>query len=382
MKKRKICFVYTEWASRPDQKYGGVGYYRCVNPAKAISDRYDAKVFGKDLALPGETTEEMWTRLYSEYDAVVVKAVDSEMGAAAACFFAKHFGKRLILDLDDNYIEVRPDQPGYADYHAGSQKRAIHQALLSQVDGLIVSTKPLADFYADRVRKVYGQDIPVFVAPNFTDPNDWPEPKRPRRKVIGYAGSITHNADLATVMPTLARMMRSHGDWHFEVLGGVRSEDIPTVFKDFDELTIRRVHIKNGTPSWKGYPELLRDQRWNVGIAPLVDDEFNRGKSHIKWMEYSMCGIATLASEVYPYSEPINGTPTVEHGRTGLLFKDSKGFEQHLCSLMEDGKMRDEMAREARAAVIGSWGPADHSEEWHKAIETVCNSPTRPINWG
>ena len=353
-----------------------------MNPAKALKGIYGTDVFGSDLAKPGETTETMWERIYSEYDAVVVKAVDNERAAGAMCFFAKHYGKRLILDLDDNYIEVRPDQPGYEPYHPGSQKRAIHQALLSQVDGLITSTKPLADFYRDRMAKVYGQDLPTFVAPNFTDPDGWPEPKRPRRKVIGYAGSITHNADLATVMPTLARMMRSHGDWHFEVLGGVRSEDIPTVFRDFDPLTFRRVHIKNGTPSWAGYPELLRDQRWNVGLAPLIDDEFNRGKSHIKWMEYSMANVATLASDVYPYSEPVNGTPVVEHGKTGLLFKDSASFEHHLCSLMEDGKMRDEMAKNARAAVLGRWGSADHLEEWHKAIETVCNSPTRPINWG
>lgn len=382
MKRRKICYIYTDWAHRPDHRYGGVGYYRAVKPAEALRKWYDVDVFGEDLRTLGKDNREIWQHVFTKYDCVVIKQVDNEIGAGVLAFFSEYYGKPILLDVDDNYVEVRPDQPAYEVYHKGSQKRAIFHALLASVRGLMTSTKPLADFYAKRVKDIYGKELPTFVAPNCTDPKDWPEPKRPRRHVIGYAGSITHNSDLRLVIPSLAKLMRNRPDWHLEILGSVKGEDIPELFGEFDEITYRRVHIKGGTQSWKGYPELLRDQRWNVGLAPLVDDEFNRGKSHIKWMEYAMCGIPTLASRVYPYSEPIGGVPTVEDGKTGMLFSNAEEFEHKLCSLMENGKMRDEMAREATGAVKENWTYERHSGEWHEAIEAICNSPTPPTSLG
>jgi glycosyltransferase involved in cell wall biosynthesis len=376
----KICYIYTDWALRPDKKYGGVGYYRVIKPAQYLSKFYDVDVYGENIKTLGKTPEEMWINIYSKYDVVIVKAVDNEIAAGMMMFYARHFNKHVILDLDDNYIEVRKDQPASQVYYPGSQKRSIFQALLSLVDGLIVSTQPLADFYKDRIKKIYGDDLPVFVAPNCADPDDWKLPTRWRKKVIGYAGSITHNSDLALVMPSIAKLMKENKDWYLELLGCIKSEQIPEAFKDFDEDTFRRVQIKNGTSSWKGYPALLCKQRWTVGLAPLIDDEFNRGKSHIKWMEYALAGIPTLASKVYPYSEPILGTDVIKHGETGLLFEDSASFEQHLCSLMNDAKLRTKIVESARSFIQQNWSYKDHIGKWHTAIETICNSPIRQIS--
>src|SRR5258706_9442943 len=42
-----------------------------------------------------------------------------------------------------------------------------------------------------------------------------------------------------------------------------------------------------------------------IGIAPLLDDQFNRHKSCIKYYEYAMSGAVTLASHVVPYSTEV-----------------------------------------------------------------------------
>lgn len=378
--KPKICYIYTDWAHRPDKQYGGVGYYRVIKPAKFLSKYYDVDVYGANLVGLKETPMKLWQFIFGQYDMVIVKQVDNEQAAGMMLFFADYYKKPVILDLDDNFIEVRPDQPAYEVYYPGSQKRAIFQAVLRSVQGLIVSTQPLADFYKQRVKDVYGVDLPVFVAPNCVDPEDWKAPKRFRKKVIGYAGSITHNGDLALIMPSLAKLMKEHKDWHFELIGALKSEHIPEVFKDFDEETFQRVQIKGGTQSWRGYPELLAKQRWTVGLAPLINDEFNRGKSHIKWMEYALCGVPTLASKVYPYYMPIQGVPTIEDGKTGYLFESSLDFESKLCSLMEDDKIRTELADNARKCVLQNWSYKDHIEKWHKAIQTLCNSQIPPTN--
>lgn len=376
----KICYIYTDWAHRPDKKYGGVGYYRVVKPAEYLKQWHEVDVFGEDLKTLGETPEKLWQKVFTTYDIVIIKQVDNEIAAGIMFFFAEMYDKKIILDLDDNYVEVRPDQPAYQVYHPGSQKRAIFHAVMRSASGLIVSTQPLADFYRSRIKKVYNIDKPIFVAPNCVDPKEWQPKKRFRKKVIGYAGSITHNGDLAVVMPSIAKLMREHKDWSLEILGGVKSEDVPLVFKDFDDEAFKRVQIKGGTQSWKGYPELLCSQRWTVGLAPLIDDEFNRGKSHIKWMEYALAGIPTLASRVYPYYMDIQGTKTMIDGETGYLFDSIKDFEHKLCSLMENDKIREELARQAKEYVLNNWDYEKHIVKWHEAIQTICNSQTQVPN--
>ena len=46
----------------------------------------------------------------------------------------------------------------------------------------------------------------------------------------------------------------------------------------------------------------------DIGIAPLLDNSFNRNKSCVKFYEYAMSGAVTLASNVLPYSTEV---PTI-----------------------------------------------------------------------
>jgi len=43
----------------------------------------------------------------------------------------------------------------------------------------------------------------------------------------------------------------------------------------------------------------------DIGIAPLVEDQFNQHKSCIKYYEYALSGAITVASRVLPYSAEV-----------------------------------------------------------------------------
>jgi hypothetical protein len=43
----------------------------------------------------------------------------------------------------------------------------------------------------------------------------------------------------------------------------------------------------------------------DIGIAPVVEDSFNRNKSCIKYYEYALSGAITVASRVLPYSAEV-----------------------------------------------------------------------------
>ena len=284
----KVCFIYTDWAYRPDKKYGGVGYYRIVKPAQALGCDF----YGEDLKSFGSNTQEIWQAIFEKYDTVVIKQSDAEVPTGMMLFFAEHYGKKVIFDFDDNVFEVRPDQDAYRYYAPGCHKRAIVSSAMSLCHGMIVSTEPLKEYFSAYLKKVYNIDMPIYVCPNVIDAKDWPKPEKTRRNVIGYAGSVTHNSDLKMIVPSLEKLMKANPTWEFEILGGVKSTDVSDVFRGMSQDVLERISLKGGTLSWNGYPELLASQGWNVGLAPLIDDEFNRGKSHIKWMEYALSGIS------------------------------------------------------------------------------------------
>ena len=55
----------------------------------------------------------------------------------------------------------------------------------------------------------------------------------------------------------------------------------------------------------KYYPEFMSHFNPDISLAPVIDHDFNRAKSAIKWMEGTLMGAATIASNLNPYSEAI-----------------------------------------------------------------------------
>jgi hypothetical protein len=63
------------------------------------------------------------------------------------------------------------------------------------------------------------------------------------------------------------------------------------------------------------WPSKSKSLGLDIGIAPLIDDVFNTGKSAIKYFEYSSNLVPGVYSDTVVYHD------TVQHGITGLLAK-------------------------------------------------------------
>jgi glycosyltransferase involved in cell wall biosynthesis len=88
------------------------------------------------------------------------------------------------------------------------------------------------------------------------------------------------------------------------------------------------------------YPSVLA--RFDIGVIPLVDRRFNRCKSDLKFLEYSMMGIPSVVSKLVPYET------AVQHGANGFLAGNPKDWLKSLRRLIEDPGLRDEMGGRAR----------------------------------
>ena len=373
MKKPKIAMIYTCWGNNKLKRYTGVGYYRVIKPAQYLSKWYDIDIIGKDFDKLGKTTEEIYNNLFKNYDMVITKAVDNPVACSALCFFADRHKKPLVLDLDDNFFTVRKDQPGYQWYHQGSNKRAIMGAYISMVNHIFFSTKPLADYHKDFIKRIFKKDIEYTLLPNLNDIKDFDyKSKRDGDKIIiGWQGSTTHFADLALVLPALKKIMLKYKNVYLEFLGGIEKEQVKALFKDFDDKLLERIEIKGGTIGFKDYPKLLAKQKWDIGICPLINDQFNRSKSHIKWMEYANYKIPSVASKTFPYYKDIDGKKTIEHEKTGYLAKNTREWVGCLSKLIKDKELREEIGNNAYEYVVNNWQYENNIYKYKKAIDKI-----------
>lgn len=346
--------AYADWNHTPQRRkingYGGIGYYRIIKVAEQIKD-HEVKVIGKEVTHFGDTLEEQWDNLFKQYD-VFWTNYFSDPTVASACFFhAQKHNKKVVIDIDDNYLDVPESNHLYDKFKAGKKDRAFLSTILSFADIIVTSTLPLKQKLHSHIQKVQGLDKNIVVIPNMNDISDWdfkPVGKNKDKIVIGYTGSNSHFDDLRLVMPSIAKLMNKYDNLYFELIGTVPKDKIKEYFGGvgFTDSSLNRIGIHPATATFPEYTEYLATMKWDIGLAPLVDTEFTRSKSHIKWLEYSMYKIPTIASRVYPYFMDIKGIKTIEDGVTGLLVKPNE-WETKLEKLILDKDLREKLGDNA-----------------------------------
>lgn len=373
MKKKKILAQFTDWAGYEERRklntYGGIGYYRLIKPAQLLTD-HDVDVRGVDIDTFGTTLEENWDNVFKQYDVFWAPHYFNEHLQAAQLYFSRKHRKLLIYDLDDNYLDLSPSNPVYEKFFKAyrtedgvdlgikpSRNQATLTAALSLADALTVSTEPLKERMAAHFERSFGIKKPIYVIPNMNDLADWDFPIAPKHEdkiVIGYQGSMSHKADLQMVLPAIQNIMKRHPNVWMEILGSIDKHEVDDFFHDWDMKLLDRVAMLPATKIFREYPKWLSQQKWDIGIAPLVDSAFNKCKSHIKWMEYAAYKVPCVASRVYPYSTPLAGRDVIRDGETGFLCRPPD-WERVLERLVKDKALRIQIGENAYKTVKDNW---------------------------
>jgi len=80
----------------------------------------------------------------------------------------------------------------------------------------------------------------------------------------------------------------------------------------------------------------------NIGLAPLPDNPFTRGKCSFKVLEYSAAGLPVVASPVGTNAEH------VRDGITGFLAQSDDEWIARITQLIESPKLREDMGKQGR----------------------------------
>jgi glycosyltransferase involved in cell wall biosynthesis len=295
----------------------------------------------------------------------------------------KGIGKKIVVDMDDQLLNIPPKNPAHRVYTPALKrnvKRCLHLA-----DLITVSTEHLADEmrrYSDR----------VVVLPNSIDP-DWRDVKRgPVCKTgttgkvrIGWVGSKTHDEDLREINQVLTDLLSERDDVEILYMGGYPGcvieplIDEGLVFKNeakklvvnTEEIAERKkIWLVKGVPIQEYYDRLL-GLGLHIGLAPLVDNTFNRSKSNLKFLEYTLAGVPTIASAVLPYSQ------TITDGHNGIIVKKNRYelWKRAIVDLVENEKKRIALFTNAKKLVREKFDIRKNqrlwAEQYRKLVEAA-----------
>lgn len=298
----------------------GCSFYRCDEPARALNESQEGQAlwhkFTKVAAPPisALSTKVMPDSVYMDADVIVGQRI-AEDGPTELWrrLSTGELGVRpkLIYELDDDLLSVPESFGPVHTTYADMQRRANIGDNIQRADVVTVTNEHLAE----RVQGIACGMADIRVVPNYVPARFVASsvPERTGPLVIGWAGSGSHAEDFEQMIEPLREVLRAN-DVRVRIVGPdytarLRSGLGAALATDHVE---RRGHVQH-TPWVEGVPNYYNELGFHVGIAPLVDNLFNRSKSDVKLREYAARGIASVASDVGPYRHANHGGSPVPH---------------------------------------------------------------------
>lgn len=198
----------------------------------------------------------------------------------------------------------------------------------------------------------------VSVLPNLIDPQFFMTAEMVKRDIrIGWQGGASHYEDLYMVKDHIIEILKTHDNVKFVFFGDSRFQNL------FNKAPKDKIEFHNWV-SHSVYPYKLGLLNLDIGICPLVDNQFNRNKSAIKWMEYSAIKVMTLASDVSPYKE------LIRNNENGMLVKDSD-WTLALGEAIKDVSLRQRIANHAYEDVMENHNANKKANLWIDAYNQL-----------
>jgi glycosyltransferase involved in cell wall biosynthesis len=229
----------------------------------------------------------------------------------------------MVLDLDDaTYVSYR--SPTYG--RIGSMLK-----WFSKTNDLIRWSRLVTCGNGEIAAYVESKGRPAVIIPTVVDTNHFrPLPKRQTMDVpvIGWVGTHSTYPYVETIFPVFTRLAR---DYKFRLrLVGTGKEHVE----------IPGVEVEN--LPWTLHKEVADFQSLDIGIYPIVEDNWSVGKSCFKAVQYMAAGVPFVASPVGSCKE------IAEANRTHLLARTEEDWYAHLSRLLRDEQLRRQMGESGR----------------------------------
>ena len=242
--------------------------------------------------------------------------------------------KKLIFDFDDAVMyHHQIDEAGRP--HQSREDR--FRRVVGEADVVIAGNS-----YLEELARPWAADVRRMPTPVDTDrfrPRGEPPGEPP---VVGWVGSRSTTRYLKPLRGVFAELrMRRPGL-------------VVRIIADRFPLWMEEADLETGP--WRAEREVAEIGSFTVGLMPLADDVWTRGKCAFKILQYGACGVPAVASPVGMNVE------AVEPDVTGRFAASPEEWVEAIVSIVADPEGRRRMGEAARAKMeaeysVKLWGP-------------------------
>ena len=132
-------------------------------------------------------------------------------------------------------------------------------------------------------------------------------------------------------------------------------------------------------PYVEGIPEFCRalaNTHPDIGIAPVLGDDFDQAKSELHWMEYSALGAATIATKYRGGSGPYD---VIRDGVDGLLARTRQEWYDQLKKLVKNPNMAKDIGAAAKERIFAEYDHRKRADEWADAIRWAVENKGKKV---
>lgn len=281
-------------------------------------------------------------RLLRWADVVVLHQIKLSM--PEAWLFAA-LSRRRIFDVDDAIYVRKPRRIGDPVHDSGWRRRKF-AATCRSVDVVAAGNDVLAHVARSAARA-------VAVLPTSIDSNAYrrttASPAAP--PTVVWIGSPENLIYLELVRPALAHLAARYP--------GLRLRVVCSQFPDWDDVPVERV-------TWSSRTEAAALADAHIGIMPLTDDEWSRGKCAFKLLQYMAAALPCVASPVGANCE------AVIDGVNGFHARDATEWEQRLEALLLAPELRARFGAAGHAHVEARYAMRIYQAAYRALLERVA----------
>lgn len=172
------------------------------------------------------------------------------------------------------------------------------------------------------------------------------------RVTIGWTGSATSLTYLETFAPVLRELLRRR-----DVEIRVQSNRPPAL---------------SGVPvvwqPWSPETEIQEIRRYHIGIKPMPDDPWARGKCPMKELQYMALGVPAVCSAVGTSVE------VIRDGENGFLAANGDQWLEHLTRLVDDAALRKTIGLAGRQTVEERYSMRKCASRFAETLRSVVEN--------
>lgn len=238
-------------------------------------------------------------------------------------FVLRRRARKVIYDFDDAvmYSDKHPDVPD-------PKQLRDFQRTVGLADLIIAGNSYLAEHaqrFNDNVKVLpTGLDISQYDI-KITRPNDG----KIRLVWIGSKATLPYLKEIKPALEEIGSRLKN------AVLRIISDE-----FFELDNMKVEKC-------AWSQQTQARDLAECDIGLAPLADNPFARGKCGFKILQYAAAGLPSIASPVGVNAE------IVTNGSNGFLAESHSEWVNCICRIVHDEKLRLQMGANARQAVRG-----------------------------